>query len=70
MSTLRNNLIRTCSECDREFDLLNEVDYNEWHYGHDCEPAPRPRTARCETCDDKYEAGGWYDDGRCERHRS
>ena len=26
-----------CSECNRVFDLLNEVDAEEWAYGHDCE---------------------------------
>lgn len=26
-----------CPECDRVFDLLDEVDANEWYYGHDCE---------------------------------
>lgn len=26
-----------CRECDRVFDLLNEDDASEWHYGHDCE---------------------------------
>lgn len=26
-----------CVECDRVFDLLNELDANEWSYGHDCE---------------------------------
>lgn len=26
-----------CVECERVFDLLNEDDANEWHYGHDCE---------------------------------
>ena len=26
-----------CAECDRVFDLLNETDEEEWHYGHDCE---------------------------------
>ncbi len=26
-----------CVECDRVFDLLNELDANEWGYGHDCE---------------------------------
>lgn len=26
-----------CSECDRIFDLRNEVDAEEWFYGHDCE---------------------------------
>jgi hypothetical protein len=26
-----------CVECDRVFDLLNELDANEWAYGHDCE---------------------------------
>lgn len=26
-----------CPECFRVFDLLDEVDANEWYYGHDCE---------------------------------
>ena len=26
-----------CVECDRIFDLLDEVDNEEWFYGHDCE---------------------------------
>jgi len=26
-----------CPECFRIFDLLDEDDANEWHYGHDCE---------------------------------
>jgi hypothetical protein len=26
-----------CVECGRVFDLLNEVDAEEWGYGHDCE---------------------------------
>lgn len=26
-----------CVECHRIFDLLNEIDAEEWHYGHDCE---------------------------------
>jgi hypothetical protein len=26
-----------CVECDREFDLLDEDDAQEWYYGHDCE---------------------------------
>lgn len=26
-----------CIECGRVFDLLNELDAEEWHYGHDCE---------------------------------
>lgn len=28
---------QTCIECEREFDLLNESDSEEWFYGHDCE---------------------------------
>lgn len=27
----------TCPECYRVFDLTNESDAQEWHYGHDCE---------------------------------
>lgn len=26
-----------CPECDREFDLLDEQESEEWNYGHDCE---------------------------------
>ena len=26
-----------CVECERVFDLLDDGDANEWHYGHDCE---------------------------------
>ena len=30
--------IKKCPECNRLFDLMDEDDANEWHYGHDCEP--------------------------------
>jgi len=26
-----------CGECLRAFDMLDEVDAQEWFYGHDCE---------------------------------
>jgi len=26
-----------CPECNRVFDLTDEDDANEFHYGHDCE---------------------------------
>ena len=26
-----------CVECSRVFNLLDEADAEEWHYGHDCE---------------------------------
>jgi len=26
-----------CPECGRVFDLTDETDSAEWHYGHDCE---------------------------------
>lgn len=26
-----------CIECGRKFDLFDEEQANEWHYGHDCE---------------------------------
>jgi len=26
-----------CLECDREFDLNDEDEANEFYYGHDCE---------------------------------
>jgi hypothetical protein len=28
---------KTCCECEREFDMFDDVDAQEWHYGHDCE---------------------------------
>ena len=27
----------TCVECGREFDLADEVQAEEWYFGHDCE---------------------------------
>jgi hypothetical protein len=27
----------TCQECQRVFDLTDDNDNAEWHYGHDCE---------------------------------
>jgi len=30
-----------CNECKRVFDLLDEEDANEFHFGHDCEPEPK-----------------------------
>jgi hypothetical protein len=27
----------TCGECNRVFDMFDETDAEEWHYGHDCE---------------------------------
>jgi hypothetical protein len=32
-----SNTQRTCVEYERKFDLMNEDDAAEWHYGHDCE---------------------------------
>ena len=28
---------RECCECNREFDMFDEIDAQEWYYGHDCE---------------------------------
>jgi hypothetical protein len=28
---------RTCAECDRRFNLRDDIDAEEWYYGHDCE---------------------------------
>ena len=27
----------TCVECGRVFDMFNEIDSEEWSFGHDCE---------------------------------
>ena len=32
-----NDTTTTCPECDRVFDLTEETNSAEWHYGHDCE---------------------------------
>lgn len=29
--------VATCEECYREFDLSDELDNQEWFFGHDCE---------------------------------
>jgi hypothetical protein len=26
-----------CRECGRKFDMTDDTDAAEWHYGHDCE---------------------------------
>jgi hypothetical protein len=31
------NPSRTCVECERVFNLLDQNDANEYYYGHDCE---------------------------------
>jgi hypothetical protein len=31
------SMTTTCPECERVFDLANEIDHAEWLYGHDCE---------------------------------
>lgn len=31
-----------CVECGRQFDLFDEDDADEFHYGHDCEPEEAP----------------------------
>jgi hypothetical protein len=28
---------RKCVECSRVFDMTNDIDAQEWAYGHDCE---------------------------------
>jgi len=35
--TLALMFIRTCPECERVFDLEDDDDNEEFHYGHDCE---------------------------------
>ena len=32
-----SDLSKTCAECGRVFDLLDETDAQEFAYGHDCE---------------------------------
>ena len=34
---LREDIQPTCVECHRTFDLTDEEDANEFHYGHDSE---------------------------------
>tara|TARA_Y100001949_G_scaffold167888_1_gene166005 strand:- start:102 stop:236 length:135 start_codon:yes stop_codon:yes gene_type:complete len=28
---------KKCCECEREFDMFDDIDAQEWYYGHDCE---------------------------------
>jgi len=35
----RERQYRTCEECGRRFDMLDESDAGEWYAGHDCEVA-------------------------------
>ena len=30
-------IFHICIECDRVFNLKDEIDAQEWYYGHDCE---------------------------------
>lgn len=30
-------IIDICPECNRSFEINNEIDHAEWLYGHDCE---------------------------------
>ena len=30
-------ITRVCVECGRQFDMFDDDDAAEWHYGHDCE---------------------------------
>jgi hypothetical protein len=30
-------MMAKCQECGRKFDLTDEAQADEWHYGHDCE---------------------------------
>lgn len=34
---MKINTKKQCVECKRIFDLLDEVDAEEFYYGHDCE---------------------------------
>jgi hypothetical protein len=34
---MKLQLVKTCIECERKFDLLDEEQASEWNYGHDCE---------------------------------
>tara|TARA_R100001594_G_scaffold4664_1_gene15823 strand:+ start:2769 stop:2894 length:126 start_codon:yes stop_codon:yes gene_type:complete len=29
--------LHRCAECHRIFDMWDDIDAEEWHYGHDCE---------------------------------
>lgn len=39
MTQLYILMTRKCVECGRVFDLTDELDAEEWTYGHDCEVA-------------------------------
>jgi tRNA(Ile)-lysidine synthase TilS/MesJ len=37
INDLVDQQILQCFECGRKFDLMDEEQSSEWHYGHDCE---------------------------------
>ena len=37
MEFTRDILKVKCVECGRVFDMLNDIDVDEWSFGHDCE---------------------------------
>ena len=36
INDLVDQQILQCFECGRKFDLMDEEQSSEWHYGHDC----------------------------------
>lgn len=34
---VKNQMENTCPECGRVFDMLEQLDADEWFNGHDCE---------------------------------
>ena len=34
---MNRQLWNECVECSRKFNMTNEIDSEEWYYGHDCE---------------------------------
>lgn len=53
------NMKRTCLECKRVFDLTNEIDGEEWTFGHDCEPEDEQGAQIRERVAEAQERGGW-----------
>ena len=37
MKYIAGHPLAKCSECKRVFDMLNDLDVEEWSFGHDCE---------------------------------
>jgi hypothetical protein len=84
MSTLERYIVeddvyRLCVDCNRRFSLVDEIDREEYFYGHDCQPVYTvggcsPEDADlCEICEwneKEYAEGKWCNSCKRENKES